>query len=184
MVKGSSWRGPQPGTLAAPKRKRNKFGEAYLKKVDSLYFLHCLSIKGTVNMTKIYLFCAHCCLWLFLFWCCPYSNCPTRCPQFGWAKGTGLGKDGQGIKTFVKISRRAQEEETAGIGAGVHHMTQNWTRLFNEAASRIKVDEDIRVRKHAHSYADVLTCTHPRAERCTQLQTHAHAHTQTEQKAT
>eukprot|EP00467_Chlorarachnion_reptans_P020286 CAMPEP_0114520544 /NCGR_PEP_ID=MMETSP0109-20121206/19636_1 /TAXON_ID=29199 /ORGANISM="Chlorarachnion reptans, Strain CCCM449" /LENGTH=362 /DNA_ID=CAMNT_0001701443 /DNA_START=23 /DNA_END=1111 /DNA_ORIENTATION=+ len=60
--------------------------------------------------------------------------------KFGWSKGDGLGKDGSGLKTFVKVTKRERDDMT-GIGAA----TENWNHaakfdsIFAEAAARTSI---------------------------------------------
>ncbi|GAB5368732.1 hypothetical protein AAMO2058_001345100 [Amorphochlora amoebiformis] len=59
--------------------------------------------------------------------------------KFGWNDGAGLGKNGSGIKTFVKVSKRERDDMT-GIGTA----TDNWNHaskfedMFAKAAAKLR----------------------------------------------
>merc|ERR1711966_403248 len=54
--------------------------------------------------------------------------------------GDGLGKDGQGVKTHVKVKKKG---DNAGIGSKEHEIAQEqnswWKNAFNSAAININV---------------------------------------------
>lgn len=59
--------------------------------------------------------------------------------KFGWKEGEGLGKRKQGIKSYLKVSRKDNKH---GIGCDVQVSEEFsdgwWTRAFEAAASRLK----------------------------------------------
>ncbi|KAI9164438.1 hypothetical protein H9P43_008289 [Blastocladiella emersonii ATCC 22665] len=52
--------------------------------------------------------------------------------KMGWQKGQGLGKNKQGIKTHVRVSRKA---DTKGIGKTDDHGFQWWDHIYNKSTS-------------------------------------------------
>ncbi|KAJ1816994.1 hypothetical protein LPJ60_005064 [Coemansia sp. RSA 2675] len=53
--------------------------------------------------------------------------------KYGWKKGDGLGKDGDGIKRAITVSRRS---DNRGIGSDANQWNSNWwDHLYNKAAT-------------------------------------------------
>ncbi|KAJ2460798.1 hypothetical protein GGF42_000616 [Coemansia sp. RSA 2424] len=55
--------------------------------------------------------------------------------KYGWKKGDGLGKDGDGIKRAITVSRRA---DNRGIGSDANQWNSNWwDNLYNKATVNV-----------------------------------------------
>ncbi|KAJ2880931.1 hypothetical protein H4R27_004418 [Coemansia aciculifera] len=53
--------------------------------------------------------------------------------KYGWKKGEGLGKDGDGIKRAITVSRRS---DNRGIGSDANQWNSNWwDHLYNKATA-------------------------------------------------
>lgn len=62
--------------------------------------------------------------------------------KMGWKQGEGLGKNSQGISTYVKVKKRV---ENSGIGMETlrkeEHQVQWWCNVYDKVASSILVDD-------------------------------------------
>ncbi|KAJ1924453.1 hypothetical protein LPJ71_000522 [Coemansia sp. S17] len=70
--------------------------------------------------------------------------------KYGWKKGDGLGKDGDGIKRALTVSRRS---DNRGIGSDANQWNSNWwDHLYNKAATpTISAEEAVYQEKLAEA---------------------------------
>jgi len=59
--------------------------------------------------------------------------------KFGWSKGTGLGKDEDGIKSYIKVT---QKDDQKGVGSHEHDFTKQFDDVFNNAAANVEIVVD------------------------------------------
>ncbi|KAJ0399775.1 hypothetical protein P43SY_010562 [Pythium insidiosum] len=63
--------------------------------------------------------------------------------KMGWSEGKGLGKDEQGMKTYVRVKKR---EESMGIGVEAvkvqEQQNQWWYNVYDKLADKIKIAAD------------------------------------------
>jgi len=57
--------------------------------------------------------------------------------KFGW-QGSGLGKNEDGIKTYIKVAKR-EKEDSRGVGMR-DDFSKSWEKMFDAAAKKIQVD--------------------------------------------
>lgn len=70
------------------------------------------------------------------------SFCPVnQLEKYGWEKGSGLGKEEQGMKEAIKVKLKF---DSTGVGHDPgEQFTHNWwEKAFNTAASNIQVTEN------------------------------------------
>ncbi|KAJ3274966.1 G patch domain-containing protein 4 [Terramyces sp. JEL0728] len=59
--------------------------------------------------------------------------------KYGWKKGQGLGKNGEGISKAISVGVK---NDTDGLGAKSDEWSfQWWDHIFNKASSTIKIDQ-------------------------------------------
>ncbi|CAM6021105.1 unnamed protein product [Sphagnum balticum] len=59
--------------------------------------------------------------------------------QMGWAEGSGLGKDNQGMKSHIRVKNRT---DNSGVGAAEHQAVTRWTvntHVFDNILKNLKV---------------------------------------------
>ena len=67
----------------------------------------------------------------------------------GWSEGKGLGKNEQGIVSYVRVKRR---EEKSGVGTEKlkikEHTQQWWYNAYDNIANKIQITPDSDEEKH------------------------------------